>query len=71
MKTSRKLSCVLALSFVAAFAAGCQSQLDKCKATTDETANREIAACKDAACKTKAEANRKAYYEACETAAKK
>lgn len=69
--TSRALAIAVTLPLFVSLVSGCQSQLDKCKATTDETAKREIDACKDAACKEKAEANRKAFIEACEAAAKK
>ena len=68
---TRALFGVVLLSFAALSVAGCQSQLEKCKKTTDETATRQLAECKDAACKQKAEADRKAFYEACEAAAKK
>jgi hypothetical protein len=67
----RRPPSVIIVLLAAWLVVGCQSQLDKCKATTDETAARALAACKDAACKQKAEADRKAYYEACESAAKK
>jgi hypothetical protein len=56
---ARTLVSVLLLSSAALSVAGCQSQLDKCKKTTDETAARQLAECKDAACKQKAEADRR------------
>jgi hypothetical protein len=52
-----------ALTFV--FASGCESQADKCIKTTNETYEREVAACKDDACKAAAAKTKADFLEAC------
>ena len=47
------------------FTVGCKSKAEECIETTDKTYEREVAACKDEACKKKAMDDKLAYYEAC------
>ncbi len=44
---------------------GCKSQVEKCMDTTNETYEREVAACKDDACKQQAEKSKLEFYESC------
>jgi len=50
--------------------AACGDKVAECKATTDRVAKEKIAKCADDACKKAAEAERKSFYEACETSGK-
>ena len=59
-----RLSLLLAL-LVAVGICGCESAAKKCMKTTDETYEREVAACKDDACKQKALKTKLEYYEIC------
>jgi len=58
-------TCLLVALWVAVGISGCESAAKKCMKTTDETYAREVAACKDEACKAKALKTKLEYYEIC------
>jgi hypothetical protein len=57
---------VVVLSCGLALVCGCKSEADKCRERNIEVEQRQLAACKDDACKAKARKDRKDFDEACD-----
>ncbi|GMV16298.1 MAG: hypothetical protein HS104_17125 [Polyangiaceae bacterium] len=64
---SRVVIASLALA-VCLMAGGCKSQVEKCMETTKQRYEREVAACKDDACKAQAAKDMSDWMEACRSA---